>query len=189
MATVELIVCAKDRHIGIWEKGYISSYQEYPPGRSWMGRDGRPNKVYISVANATLNDVSSYIAQWHKNYKAEITNVLATTNEIRITVDPDSVSTKGVGNGVEQQVKDTIVSTFSAEVVDSQANLFDVEIDKATPLKDVEEHLHDVGDKPFRTRRMRVKESVVDTLNASETGQVEMTLTELENSVDSILDD
>ena len=63
---------------------------------------------------------------------------------------------------------------------------------RAVAIKNVtlaEEHLHDVGDKPFRTRRMRVKESVVDTLNASETGQVEMTLTELENSVDSILDD
>lgn len=190
MASVDLLICAKDMHIGKWEKGYINSYNEYPPGKSWKGRDRRPNWVLITVPNATLIDVQTYIAQWHKNYKAEITNDLFAKNRVRITVDPDSISTKGVGGGMEAKVNANVVNHFpGTDVIDSQADYLDLDMEKEHTLKSIQDHVHDVCDRPFRTRRMFVYASLVNSALAAINGELELTLAQLGSNMASLLDD
>jgi hypothetical protein len=185
----DLLICAKDMHKDKWEEGYINSYNEYPPGKSWRGRDRRPNWVLITVTDAALKDVKPFIAQWHKNYKAEIIDALSVKNTVRVLVNPDCVSNTGLCSDITQKVKDNIIETFSGDVKATDDTLLDVDIDKSVSLEDIERHIHDTCDCPFRTRRMRIKGSIVDMLNASETGQMEMTLAELTGNVESLLDD
>lgn len=191
MASVDLLICAIDHSIGEWEKGYVNSYNEYPPGKSWKGLDRRPGWILITVTDATLADLKPYFVRWKKTYKVEITSDISVQNHMRITVDPDVVSTKGVGNGIEAKVVKNLVisSPFDSSTIDSQPNYLDISVNKQHSLKSVQDHLHDVCDGTVNTRKMAVKSSYVDTVLLNPLGEATLTLTQFANECYSLLDD
>lgn len=188
MAT-DLLICAIGHSPGEWEKGYVNSYNEYPPGKTWKGVDRRPGWILITVTDGTLANLKAYFETWKKKHKAEISNALSVKNEISIVVDPVSISTKGVGKELYSGTLKALEGAFGASLVSNVSDTLKTDIDKKHSLEAIQNHLADVCDRTHHTRQMSVSSSFVDSVLLEPLGQYEMTLSQFTSNCFSLLDD
>jgi hypothetical protein len=130
----ELLICNFNK--GLWNRGYAVAVKDVPC--EWGAKEGLPNWIILRITDATKDQVEQYMGTWPGNM---FTYTVQAQNEqgyrVKFEIDPAYVNAVGLGGEIKKEVRDYLVESHQAVLVEYDWNYAVFDIPKPVVLAEV----------------------------------------------------
>jgi len=176
----EVLIMARDNHASGYLKGYPVVVAESPAG--WGEGEGLPDFIQLSIPDATMAQVESFLDDWPIRYTHTILVQNANGYRIKAEVDPAYISASNTGAAQIKTQMQEWVTQRGGIVVNFTSASMTFDIPKPVDLQELKTEFDDFFNDVLDIRRYYFSTADVDNAIAVG-GQITLTRTQALNKI------